>query len=301
MVKNKVKNLMTIILTIIITMVATKSFAENNYTCRVQLLGNEEQKNNLKKGESITILVKAADIDAGDGIAAYSTVLEYDDEIFSCKATGDDDENWSKIDLIENVLTMKRSDMVANGEDQIITKIVLTAKEDAPAGSYTFKLTKISFTAGEETFTINDVSTTISIVDENGTGGQTPGGNDNGDENDNGNGSDDENKNDGNNDDNNDGRDDNENGSGNNSDNDGGNSNDNGNNGDDENRGGSTQKPSTPGNNGTTNKPSSIATPSSSEDNLPKTGLTDWLIVFIILGIISSIIFYIKYKKAYKE
>lgn len=164
--KNKSKSLVILLCIMIIVSITGTSIAAD-YSCKVELIGN---KTELKKGDSVTILVKATNIQAGEGIASFSTMLDYDANIFECTVSGDDEGNWQKQGFIENSLTMTRSDLLANSNDQTIAKIVLTAKSDAPSGKQTFKLTEMEFSTGEETFSVADVSNDITITDGNGSG-----------------------------------------------------------------------------------------------------------------------------------
>lgn len=164
--KNKSKSLVILLCIMIIVSITGTSIAAD-YSCKVELIGN---KTELKQGDSVTILVKATNIQAGEGIASFSTMLDYDANIFECTVSGDDEGNWQKQGFIENSLTMTRSDLLANSNDQTIAKIVLTAKSDAPSGKQTFKLTEMEFSTGEETFSVADVSNDITITDGNGSG-----------------------------------------------------------------------------------------------------------------------------------
>lgn len=248
MLRKKCKNLIVFLLIIMIIAIARTSVAAD-YSCKVSLLGN---KTEIKKGESITILVKATDIQAGEGIASFSAMLEYDSNIFDCTVSGDDDGTWQKQGLIENSLSMVRADLLANSSDQTIAKIVLTAKTDATAGKQSFKLTKMEFSTGEESFSVADVSTTITIKEDT----------ENSDNNTNTNGN---------------------------------TSNSTGTSGNNSSTGTNTS-----GNSGTNTNlknTSTITNTSSSSNSIPKTGITNVLLVGAIIGVVIAIIFYIKYKR----
>ena len=51
-------------------------------------------------------------------------MLEYDSNVFSITVNGDDEGVWTKQGLIENSLSMSRSDLEANSSDQTIAKII---------------------------------------------------------------------------------------------------------------------------------------------------------------------------------
>ncbi len=247
----KVSLIVILMLIMIVTLVGT-SMAATDYTCNVSL---ESNKTNIKKGESVTILVKATGIQAGEGIASFNAILDYNSNIFECNVSGDDEGNWQKQGLIQNSLSMTRSDLLANSSDQTIAKIVLKAKENASIGKQTFKLTQIEFSTGEETFNVTDASAELTIVDNNN------------DDESNGNGTTE-----------------NPSGSG--------------------NTGSTEGKPSGNGSGSTTssNKPSTIAKTSTSNKVIPKAGMQNMQYVVIggtILGVIASVVFYIKYKRTY--
>jgi len=267
MLKKKTLGRILLVIVLVIAMAGTSMAA--NYTCKVSLLGN---KTEVKKGDSVTILVKASNIEAGEGIASLTTTLDYDANIFECTVTGDDDGVWQKQGLVENSLSMARGDLVANSSDQTIAKIVLKAKADAQVGKQTFKLTQIEFSTGEETFSVDDVSTTITITDgsgnnQNNTNTNKPAGN---------------NTSQGTNGGSTTGGSSSNGGTGTTS---GGSST------------GSSSKKET--STSTKNPSSTIANVSSSDNTIPKTGVTDVLLVGAIIGAIATVIFYIKYKRAY--
>lgn len=266
MLKDKTKNIVAILLIMIIIAIASTSMAAD-YTCKVSLHGN---KTELKKGESVTVLVKATEIQAGQGIASFNAMLEYDSNVFSITVNGDDEGVWTKQGLIENSLSMSRSDLEANSSDQTIAKIIITAKQDATVGKHSFKMTKMEFSTGEETFSVADVGATFTIKEDSGSGNN--GGNNN-----------EENNNAGNNNGNNQGNtntaNSNMNGSGSIV---GGNSN----------AGGSSSQ-------GGTKKPTSIGNVSASDTTIPKTGITDVLVIGAVIGVIAAVIFYVKYRRAY--
>lgn len=286
MLKNKYKTLLVCLLMIIVMMLTSTSMAVD-YSCKVSLFGNATE---VKKGDSVTLLVKATEIQAGEGIASFNAILEYNPDVFDCTVSGDDEGTWTKQGLIENSLTMARSDFVASSSDQTIAKIVLTAKENATLGEQSFKLIKMEFSTGEETFEVADVSTTITITEGSGNGSG------NGNTNTNtGSGSGDTNTNTGN------GNTNTNTGGGNTDTNTGTN-------------GGTSTNTDKPNGNGSSNNggnsssggsnvngknTSTIANSVSVDKSIPKTGITDVLIIGAVIGTIAAIVFYIKYKRIY--
>ncbi len=297
MTKNKMKGLVVLLLIMIIISIAGTSMAAD-YTCKVSLLVNNNGE--VKKGESITILVKASNIQAGEGIASFNTMLEYDANVFDCTVSGDDDGNWQKQGLVENSLSMTRSDLVANSSDQTIAKIVLKAKSDATVGKQTFKLTKMEFSTGNETFSVADVSTTITITEDTGSGSGTGTGSGSGTGTGTGSGS--------------------GTGTGTGSGSGTGTGTGSGSGtgtgtgsgsgsgtgtgtGSGSGSGTGTGTGSGSGSGTSTGTGStgsgSIKNPSSSSSTIPKTGVTDVLVVGAIIGTVAAVVFYIRYKRAY--
>lgn len=277
MLKRKHKiGFIALIIMMMMVMLAKPSMAAD-YSCDVSLLGN---KTEVKKGEAITILVKVTNIEAGEGIGTFNGTLEYDKNVFDCKVLGDDDGKWQVTAFIENDITMNKTNLEASAEDQTIAKIILTAKSDATAGKYPFKLTKMQFSTGPETFDVSDVSATITIAGEssggNNSGNQEPGTNQpdnnpgNGSNNGNGSGS-----------------------TGNGSSQTGGN----GSSG--SSSGGSSSSSASKTQTNQKQAPTTLLEESSSENSIPKTGIEDILIAGVIIGIIAAVVFYIKYKRAY--
>ena len=118
----------------------------NNYTCDISINGN---KTSIKPGETIEYEIKASNINAGEGINAFEAYIDYDSNIFDCKVKSNEDENWSKTGFLEGYLTMNKLDD-ANTDDQVIAKIVFTAKSGISAGSYKATLNSIKFTSGDD-------------------------------------------------------------------------------------------------------------------------------------------------------
>ena len=269
---------------------AGTSMAADEPTCKVSLMANNNAK--VKRGESITILVKATDIQAEEGISAFSTNLEYDTDIFECSIEAQGD--WKETGFYEGLsLIMNTGSLQGSLEDQNLVKIILKAKSDATLGSQVFKLTDIRFSINtEQGFDVDDVSCTIEVVDDNGGNGDNPtnpgttnppsGNNPSGSGSSNGG---------------------NTSGGGSSS---GGNTSGGSSNGGSSTQGsGSSSGGSTQGSGsstsgkGTSGGSSSIAKDSSSSSSIPKTGITDVLIIGAIIGSIVAVIFYIKYKRAY--
>lgn len=283
MLNRKIKILGILLIMIIFLTTMTKIVVATDYNCKISI---QKDKEEIKNGETVTLLIRATDIEAGEGIATLSTVLEYDSEVFECKISGE--EEWQQTSLLENALIMSRIDFTPTSTDQNIAKIELKVKEGATVGKKDFKLTRIECSTGNESFSVGDVSTSINVVDNNNN-------------NNNNNNTDNNNTNNNNNTDNT---------NTNNSNNNNANTNNNNNNKEnntnkapnkENNNSGTSGSSNTSNNNKTTTKSSSNSNNSKSVSNnsIPKTGITDVLIVCIIIALIIAIVFYIKYKRAY--
>lgn len=119
----------------------------NNYTCDISINGN---KTSIKPGDSVEYEIRVSNINAGDGIKAIETYIDYDSSIFDCKVESNDENGWLKTGFLEGYLTMYKSDLNASKDEQVIAKIVLTAKADVSAGNYNVTLNNIKFTSGDD-------------------------------------------------------------------------------------------------------------------------------------------------------
>ena len=146
-------------------------------------------------------------------------------------------------------------------------KITAKVKNDAMPGATTIKITNLSASDGNDDFTTEDVSLSVTIVKN-----EPDDDNNNNDNNNNDNNNDDNNNNDNNNDDNN--NDDNNNGDDNNNDNNNNNNNNDDNNNDDNNN---------------ENTPA--------DGKLPYAGIEDYIIPTILILCVVGITSYIRYKK----
>ena len=118
----------------------------NNYSCNMSVT---TKKTSIKAGESIEYEIKISDINAGEGIKAFETYINYDSNLFGCTVKSNEDENWSKAGFLEGYLTMVKNDNV-NLEDQVIAKVIFTAKNDISANNYKISFGKNKFTAGDD-------------------------------------------------------------------------------------------------------------------------------------------------------
>ena len=101
----KHKSVIIIISIIILLGMSVKSIAVDN-TCKLSL---DIDKNQVKRGDTVTILIKASDIQ-GDGIAIFNANLSYDEDTFECTVNGNEEANWILQGNIENNISIARGD-----------------------------------------------------------------------------------------------------------------------------------------------------------------------------------------------
>lgn len=148
---------------IIIACGINKVFAADNYTCNLLVEGNMQ----IQPGQSTILELKAINIQAETGIISFEALINYNSDVFDCRIETDSDGNWNKTGMIENYLTMTRSDLMPNAQDQVIARIILTAKESAPIGEYQLSISRIKFTMdNDKYFELSDVISNIAIANE---------------------------------------------------------------------------------------------------------------------------------------
>lgn len=138
----------------------TETISENNnYSCDISI---KENKKSIKAGETIEYYIKVSNINAGDGIKSFETYVDYDTNMFECRIISNEEKNWNKTGFLEGYLTMYKSDLQASSDDQIIAKVVFTAKQNVPSGNYKALLKSIKLTSGDDQI-INIEDKTINI------------------------------------------------------------------------------------------------------------------------------------------
>lgn len=169
MINKKLKKiiLMLAIFVIFIGTIGIKSLAADDYTCTLTLTPDKEE---LQVGESVILTMNVSNIEAGSGIAIYNGVIDVNTDVFDVQVQSDNNNVWG-VTLIEDSLTITKSDYETTSEDQAIGKIILTVKEGAELGEQTIALKSNEFSTDTESFTIEDVSAEVTIV-ENGGGNQ---------------------------------------------------------------------------------------------------------------------------------
>lgn len=130
-------------------------------TCELVLLG---ETNKIKRGESATYELKATDINAGNGIIMFETLLECDEDSMEYTIETGDEIQWDKTSIMDNYLTMTRKDLLPSSQDQTIAKVTITAKKNANIGEQTIELKNIKFTTDDDSnFNLQDKKLVINI------------------------------------------------------------------------------------------------------------------------------------------
>ena len=114
----------------------------------------------------------------GEGIIGFNANVNYNSDIFECTANGDDAGTWTKQGFIENNLTTTRTDLEASAENQTIAKLTFKAKADVAIGEQSISLSQIEFVTENESYNVADVATKIEIIQESTPGGDEKPGND---------------------------------------------------------------------------------------------------------------------------
>lgn len=163
---NKMKKLsllVTLVLMLVISLGSFSVFAEGE-SCTIKLAA---ESTSVKKGETITVTIKATNINAGTGIMGFAGELVYDANDFDVEVTKAN--QWSTPTCVAKdgsiTIQTERSDLTPTTSDQEMVKISLTAKSDTTEGTKKIKLSNIemSMEAEPKTFTVSEVSASIKI------------------------------------------------------------------------------------------------------------------------------------------
>ena len=172
--KFKYLKIVIIMIIFIIYALSVNVYAADNYTCNILLTPDTSS---IKAGESITYELKVSDINAGDGIVMSEFYIDYNSDIFDCKVRSYDEDKWSINAYLEGKTTMSTYGVQPTKEDQIIAKIILTAKTGIADNTYQVKITNISFTAADDSkFAIADKSMDVKVQSTQSTSGGTSSG-----------------------------------------------------------------------------------------------------------------------------
>ena len=129
------------------------------YTVKMDLLGTQ-----FKEGETIDILVKIQDINLPNGIVAFSTMLEYDDEVFEepiISSAG----HWQQPIMVENLIQSVTENMEDIKGEQEVIKLTFKIKDQAKLGNTKICLKEFEVSDGENTIGSEAIEKQIKIID----------------------------------------------------------------------------------------------------------------------------------------
>lgn len=152
---------MIIMLFIIMTMVSYTSAASNTYSVNMYLENTE-----YKQGDTIYIPVKIQDIDIDQGVVSFSTIINYDKNIFETVRLEKADE-WLEPTLVEDMIHSTRESMQPAKEDQEIMTLVLKVKDYAKLGETQIELSGFEVSDTENTIENDGAAVSVEIVQGN--------------------------------------------------------------------------------------------------------------------------------------
>lgn len=150
---------MIIMLFIIMTMVSYTSAASNTYSVNMYLENTE-----YKQGATIYIPVKIQDIDIDQGVVSFSTIINYDKNVFETVRLEKADE-WLDPTLVEDMIHSTRESMQPAKEDQEIMTLVLKVKDYAKLGETQIELSGFEVSDTENTIENDGVAVSVEIVE----------------------------------------------------------------------------------------------------------------------------------------
>ena len=164
--------ILVLFLNIVIKVKGNTVFADNaptNYSCNISIEPNKEE---IKKGETVTLSVKVSNIQGGDGISGVVFAPVYTTNSFDCDVNSTDSEVWERLeyDGASGQYLVSTSGLTPTSEDAIVAEIVLTANENLTAGNQTIELKNIvvNFVTGDtnQNYTVPDKTVTIAIIED---------------------------------------------------------------------------------------------------------------------------------------
>ena len=162
------KGLVIFTIITLITVISLPVFA-SAYTVKILTQGS----NQINLGDTVTFIVQINNIDEQYGVGAISGKIEYNKSIFELIKSSDitPGEGWGSIsfnDIEDNsqygsfVTERSSGDIITN--DNELMKITAKVKNDAMPGATTIKITNLSASDGNDDFTTEDVSLSVTIV-----------------------------------------------------------------------------------------------------------------------------------------
>lgn len=131
---------------------AENSTSNTNYAC--ELFFNYQGKTKLAVGEKAEIEIDVKNINIQNGIAMYNGTIQYDNEKIEMQVVNS--EEWEVYYQKNNNITLVRKDLENVKDDQIIGKIILTAKTDIDISNISLKNGEV--TDGEKVYKVKDIS-----------------------------------------------------------------------------------------------------------------------------------------------
>ena len=130
---------------------AENSTSNTNYAC--ELFFNYQGKTKLAVGEKAEIEIDVKNINIQNGIAMYNGTIQYDNEKIEMQVVNS--EEWEVYYQKNNNITLVRKDLENVKDDQIIGKIILTAKTDIDISNISLKNGEV--TDGEKVYKVKDI------------------------------------------------------------------------------------------------------------------------------------------------
>ena len=154
------RRLKVILLTclVVILMIGTSYGVSNTYEIKM-----ENSKEEYLTGGTIIIPIKLENIQAEDGIVAYSTLLSFDENVFE-EPEIIEGANWAKPNIVEHFIQSTTSTMQPVKDDQEILILSFKIKEDAQLGSTKIALSKFEASDGENTIIGEGASIEVDIT-----------------------------------------------------------------------------------------------------------------------------------------
>lgn len=160
----KILSFLTIIVIMLAVILSNSSVFAEGESCTIKLSADSTT---VKKGETITVTIKATNINAGTGIMGFAGELVYDSSDFDVEVTKT--SQWSTPTCVAKdgsvTIQTQKSDLTPVTTDQELVKISLTAKSDATEDTKKIKLSNIEMTmeTTPNTFKVSDVTASIKV------------------------------------------------------------------------------------------------------------------------------------------
>lgn len=162
--KRSVLSVLVTILLIVFMAIGSRNVYAEGESCTIKLSADSTT---VKKGQTITVTIKATNINAGTGIIGFAGQLTFTSSDFDVEVTKTTD--WATPTLIAKdgsiSIQTERTDLTPKTTDQDMVKIALTAKSDTQDGIKKIKLSNIEMTIEKEpnTFKVDDVTASIKV------------------------------------------------------------------------------------------------------------------------------------------